>query len=78
MGSCPQGNIQLVYGSTNREGIIEICVNGSWGAICSNQWDSREAQVVCRQLGHNTVLGMYIQKPSESDFGSRPLSYILL
>ena len=63
MGSCPQRNIRLVRGSTNREGTVEICVNGFWGGICSYQWDSREAQVICRQLGHNTVLGMYIQYP---------------
>lgn len=60
VGSCPHGNIRLVGGSTNREGAVEICVNGIWGGICSYQWDSREVQVICRQLGLNTVLGMYI------------------
>ena len=59
MGSCQQGTVRLVQGATSREGTVEICVNGFWGTICSNLWDSRDAQVVCHQLGY-TVLGMCI------------------
>ena len=49
--NCTHGSTQLVHGSTAREGTVEICVNGIWGAVCDNGWDSRDAQVICCQLG---------------------------
>ena len=58
MEICSQGNIRLVHGLTAREGTVEICMNGIWGAVCDNGWDNRDAQVICHQLGHS-VIGMF-------------------
>ena len=43
------GTIRLV-GQSSNEGRVEICINGVWGTVCNDSWDSRDARVVCREL----------------------------
>ena len=30
---------------------MEVCVEGRYGTICDDSWDSADSSVVCRQLG---------------------------
>ena len=35
---------------------MEIGFNGTWGRVCSTNWDLSDAQVVCRMLGYQYAL----------------------
>lgn len=50
---CTEGDVRLLF--TQR---VQVCLNSTWGNICNSGWDSRDASVVCRQLGL-PYLGIY-------------------
>ena len=51
---CQDGDIRLAGGSYNNVGRVDLCVRGTWGTICSNSFDNKDASVVCRQLGYSS------------------------
>ena len=46
---CKDGDLRLRGSSL--EGLVEICSEGMWKAVCGDSWSSEEASVVCRELG---------------------------
>ena len=62
---CMDNSLRLVNPMTSTssnglvtiEGHVEICLSGTYYAICDEGWDDRDAQVACRALTNNT--GIY-------------------
>ena len=43
--------LRVVDGDGVLSGRVEIYHDNTWGAICDNGWDLKEAKIVCHQLG---------------------------
>lgn len=49
---CTEHELRLINGANEREGRLEICINGQFGTVCDDFWDVNDGRVACRQLGY--------------------------
>ena len=61
---CVEGDARIVqYNNINSfRGRIEVCKGGLWGTMTDDGFDSRDAKVVCRQLGYSDLREFSIEK----------------
>ena len=71
-----EGDIRLVPGNYLWQGLVEIYLDGIWGAIDHYYHSGIVARVVCRQLGYNTDGNIFIWRQIISLHGEI-LNYII-
>ena len=45
--------MRLADGDIEQEGRPEVCVDGIWGSICDNSWNSVDGYIFCKTLGYD-------------------------
>ena len=49
---CTAGDMRLTGGESSIEGVVEVCVDGTWTLVGLDSWDDRDANVVCQNINN--------------------------
>ena len=47
--------VRLVGTNVSHVGQVEIQYKGTWGTVCEDYWDIKDAHVICRMLGYKAA-----------------------
>ncbi len=56
-------------------GVVELCVNGTFGSLCDSEWDDQDSSVVCRQLGFSPHGAIHLDGHLFYGFASSSVNY---
>lgn len=61
LDGCTEGAIRLngPNGANTEEGRIELCSNGAWGTVGSDDFGYKDGRAACRQLQYGSP-GLYL------------------
>ena len=45
--------VRLTNGDKTGDGRVEVSIDGEWGLVCGDNFDQRDAHVICKQLGYS-------------------------
>ncbi|KFW74127.1 Deleted in malignant brain tumors 1 protein, partial [Manacus vitellinus] len=68
-GAGPAESLRLSGGESRCDGRVEISLHGVWSRVLDDEWDIKDAQVVCRQLQCGTAEKAYYLPKSERGMG---------
>ena len=79
--TCTHGEVRLIGGYTDHDGVAEVCINGFWADICDDVSDKATlSRTFCRQLmgeGSCTYIIMILLSITDMIIRQLQLQYIL-
>ena len=58
---------RLSGGESQRDGLVHVYYNKTWGWVCGDQWDKRDADVACRMMDFDGSLSAYFETENDTE-----------
>ena len=55
LGGCSGSEIRLYNSNSTSGGMLQMCYQGRWTAVCDFSWGCAESVVACKQLGYTNA-----------------------